>query len=457
MNHFSEHILELYVRSSPDVAGQQAAIEQHCAECFSCREMVREMKEFYHAAEATTKLLDAAGAESNALVMEAQIRNRPIPQAYVSQSLSVRMVRFVRRRPVTSSFFGAAVLFFGYLSFSAVVHSSKGTPVYHQFNAQDNSVEIFDRSNKKIWDLRLNADVIDMKNLEGSYFALKVMEFDLDHDGVNEVVVIPPVMNDADLRGRAKVFTSAGEKAGILSIPFRDIRFGTLRYNSDFYPSVMVTDREKKNLFVSYTNGRSPTVIARYGNDGTLLGTYWHYGQLNSMVFRDPDHDGKMELILSGINDTEDQIKRPYAVTIILEPDQITGNTECSASRGFGLPRSGSEQRIIRYPNPEIIENAPENLIAKTSAFPDEKDLRVLTDAELKNSRIALEYFFDSTLTVRDVKFDAQTLFYYSTLFNQGKLRQPVNDEYTQALVRSVLYWEGNEWKIDPLKNKGQV
>ncbi len=293
MNHFPEHILELYARSSPDVADQRSAIEQHCSECFSCRDMVREMQEFYQSAEATTRLLDAPGAESNALVMEAQIRNRPIPQAYVSQSLPVRMIRFVRRKPAASSFFGAVVLLFGYLSFSAINHSSKGAPAYHQFNAQDNSVEIYDRSDNKVWNLRLNADVNDMKNMEGSYFALKVMEFDLDHNGVNEVIIIPPVINDADLRGRAKVFKADGETAGDLSIPFRDIRFGTLRYNSEFYPSVMVADQEKKNLFISYTNGRSPSVIARYGNDGVLLGTYWHYGQLNSMVFFDADHDGK--------------------------------------------------------------------------------------------------------------------------------------------------------------------
>ncbi len=149
MNHFPEHILELFARNSPDVSEQRAAIEQHCVECFSCRELVREMREFYQAVEASTKLLDAVGAESNALVMEAQIRNRSIPQAYVSQSLPVRMVRFVRRRPVTSSFFGAVVLMFGYLSFSAVTHSSKGGPVYHRYSEQNNTVELYDKADNK--------------------------------------------------------------------------------------------------------------------------------------------------------------------------------------------------------------------------------------------------------------------------------------------------------------------
>ena len=457
MNHFPEHILELYVRSSPEVAGQQTAIEQHCAECFSCSEMVREMQEFYHAAETTTKLLDAAGTESNALVMEAQIRNRPIPQAYVSQSLPVRMVRFVRRRPATSSFFGAVVLLFGYLSFSTVTHSSKGGPAYHQFNVEDNSVEVFDRSDNRLWKLKLNSDAKGLKQLEESYFSVRVIEFDLNQDGIKEVVIIPPVMNDADIRGSAKIFTANGERSGDLSVPFRDIHFGTLKYDRDFYPSVMVADQERKNLFISYTNGRSPSIIARYGNDGTLLGTYWHYGQLNSIVFFDVDRDGKKELVLSGINDTEDDTKRSFAVTMILDPEKIIGNTECSATNGFGLPSSNSEHMIIRYPNPEIILDAPVNLIAKTSAFPSEKDLRVITDAVYDKTQIAIEYFFDSTMTVHDVKFSAQTLFYHSTLFNEGKLKQPINDAYTRSLLQSVLYWEGNEWKIDPLENKGQV
>lgn len=457
MNHFPEHILELYVRNSPEIAEQRPEIEQHCADCFSCRETVREMTEFYSAAEATTKLLESAESESNALVMDAHIRERHVAQVYVSHTLPARIVRFVRRRPVSSSFFGAVVLMFGYLSFSALTHSSKGSPLYHQFNERDNSVEVFDTSDNKLWNLKLNIDVKELKIIEATFFALKVMEFDVTHDGKNELIIIPPVMNDVDSRGSAKIYNAAGEKTGDLSVPFREIHFGTKRYDRDFYPSVMVSDSGKRNLFISYTNGRSPTIIARYGNDGTLLGTYWHYGQLNSLVFFDVDHDGKKELILNGINDTEDETKGSFAVTIILDPEKIIGNTECSATYGFGLPSSNSEHRIIRYPIPEIIENAPVNLIAKTTAYPSEKDLRVLTDAVFENSRIALEYFYDSTMTVHDVKFDAQTLYYHSTLFKQGKLKQPINDEYIRLLVQSVLYWEGNAWEKHPVNNADRL
>ncbi len=457
MNHYPEHILELYARNSPDVSAQYAEIEQHCAECFSCREMVREMIEFYSSAEATNKLLGSAESESNALVMEAQIRKRSLPQVFISHSLPVRLARFIRRRPAASSFFGAILLMAGYFSVSSMVRSSKGSPDNHHFDEQTNSVVVFDKSDNRLWTLKLNIEVKDLKAMEESYFALKVMEFDVTRNGVNEVIIIPPVMNDIDSRGSAKIYNAAGEKTGDLSVPFREIHFGTRRYDRDFYPSVMVADQDKKNLFISFTNGRSPTIIARYGNDGSLLGTYWHYGQLNSMVFFDVDHDGKKELILSGINDTEDETKRSFAVTIILDPEKIIGNAECSATNGFGLPSSNSEHRIIRYPIPEIIENAPVNLIAKTTAYPSEKDLRVLTDALFENSRIALEYFYDSSMTVKDVKFDAQTLYYYSTLFKQGKLKQSINDEYIGSLVHSVLYWDGSEWVNYPMNAKRQL
>ncbi len=449
MNHFPEHILELYVRSSPEVAGQLAAIEQHCAECFSCREMVREMREFYHAAEATTKLLDAAGAESNALVMEAQIRNRPLPQAYVSQSLPVRMVRFVRRRPATSSFFGAVFLMLGYLSFSEFTRSEKEHPEYIQYNEQNNSVQVFDKKDNKLWERRLNAGVKEIIN-DNTPSNQKITVFDLNHDGANEVIIIPPVMNDPNLKGKAKLFNTVGDWTGDISIPFREIQFNAKKYNGDFYPFVMGVDRGKRNLFISFSNGRSPTIISRYATDGTLVGTYWHFGHLASIICFDVDQDGKEELVLSGLNDTEDETKRSFAATIILDPEKIIGNTESSATPGFGLPTSSAELRYIRYPIPEMFLNIPDNFVAKNSVYLGEKNLRVLTDVHFGDLLIAMEYFYDSTMSVTDVKFNSQTLYYYSTQYKQGKLKQPINDEYTRSLVRSVLYWEGKEWKNDP-------
>ncbi|MBP9211777.1 MAG: hypothetical protein KBF97_03200 [Bacteroidetes bacterium] len=447
MTHYSEHILELFARGSADVSQQHDEIAQHCAECNSCRELVQEMQAFYASADGSPKLLESAGQENNALVMEPQIRRRPIQHVYISRSVPARVFRFIRRSPVSSTFFGAVAVLFGYLSFSSVLHSPKGSPAYHQYDIQNNSVMIFDKYDNMLWERKIGVEVKSIGEFERNIFSNKVMEFDFNGDDVNEVVILPPLINEESLRERGKIFDAKGEMIGVLSIPFRKINYGNKSYDAEFHPSVMKVNRYKNSFVVSYMNGRSPTIITRYGNDGSLLGTYWHYGHMNSIVYFDVNHDGADELVLSGINDTEDETNRSFAVTIILDPEKIVGNSEASATRGFGLPASDAELRYIRYPNPEIILHLAVNLTAKTSSYQGEKDLRVLTDARFDQSLIALEYFYDSTMLVKDVKFDATTLIYHSTLFKQGKLTQPVTEAYSRMLVKSVLYWDGNKWQ----------
>ena len=94
MEHFSEHMLELYVRNSDGVQNRRAEIEQHLAECFSCRELVLELQAFYDQTDKSKKMLAAQPEESSSLVMEAHIRKREVSSVYISHSLPARIIRF---------------------------------------------------------------------------------------------------------------------------------------------------------------------------------------------------------------------------------------------------------------------------------------------------------------------------------------------------------------------------
>src|SRR5271169_2302199 len=47
MIHFDEHTLDLYVLHAEEVEPKRSQIEQHLGECYGCRAIVDELKEFY--------------------------------------------------------------------------------------------------------------------------------------------------------------------------------------------------------------------------------------------------------------------------------------------------------------------------------------------------------------------------------------------------------------------------
>ncbi|MFA5834942.1 MAG: hypothetical protein WDA22_15810 [Bacteroidota bacterium] len=331
------------------------------------------------------------------------------------------------------------------------------SPYYYDYNRSKNTVVIFDKEDHILWEKRIKEDVASIKEFSTSSVIYRTLIDDVNSDGKKEVVTILNFAADENISTNIRIFDGKGNKTSTYSVPFQHIQYKSKQYNTKFYPSSIVFGgNSKKTLFAMFGNGRSPSALVRFDEQGKIIGTFWHYGQC-AMTFFDIDHDGKEELLLNGINDTEDEANRSFAVTIVLDPDKILGNYECSSTKGFNLPSSNAELYYVRYPNPEVSNHVTTNFGASNSSNKGDKLLRVLNTAYDGGLAVAFEYFFDSTFTVKDVKFDSGMLMKHNQLFKEGKLKYPINDQYVNSLKDSLQYWNGVAWVNTPTKIRGQL
>ncbi len=457
MSHYNEHILELYVRNSTDVQKHRAEIEQHLAECNSCRELVQEIREFYTLAEDSKKLLSDSTINSGSVSIEPHIGKYTVSGSYISNSFPARLVRFAKQRPITSSLFTFGFIVISYFSLNSIISSNDRNPLNYKYNEKNNSLIILDKYDSLLWEKKIQEDASSLIDVLATTVIYRTVIADIDHDGINDITTILRFISDEVATPQIRVLDGNGKTKNTFSIPFHKIQYKTKHYQTNFFPSSLEFGGNTGNtLFASANNGRSPTVILRYDGSGNLLGSYWHFGHLTVLLF-DADLDGNVELILNGINDTEDETKRSFACTIILDPEKIVGNCESSATPGFGLPVSEAELYYIRYSIPEVLNYSISNLVAVNSTNKDEKYVRVLNRARLEHSAIAIEYFFDSTFTVKDVKFDTGMLITHNQLYKEGKLKNPMNEQYIKSLKDAVMYWDGSNWVNKPTRINRQI
>src|SRR5258708_38109213 len=65
--------------------------------------------------------------------------------------------------------------------------------------------------------------------------------------------------------------------------------------------------------------GYSTHAFTLLNSDGKVAGEYWHNGHLSFRALADLDGDGKEELLLAGVNNTQGQ-----ATLVVLDLDKLT-------------------------------------------------------------------------------------------------------------------------------------
>ncbi|NUN69838.1 MAG: hypothetical protein HUU02_09025 [Bacteroidetes bacterium] len=449
MNHYSEHMLDLYVRNSSEAADQRAAIEQHLAECAACRAIALDLREFYALADDGKRALPSGETEEALTVRTEYISTRPLTAVPVKDALPVRVWRSARRRPVTASlslFAMTALLLFSWKQFSPARDLN---PVEFNYSTAAKQIIVYNKAGELLWTL----SVRDLGPAEEAVLqhrrAKMDMILDIDNDGINEFLTTRHVVsvNTGEYR-TINIFNADGSFRSSRSVAPREVRFRDQHYDRQFEPVFLLFDSTSRSLFVAASNLRSPWVLQRYDRSFRLLGEYWHYGGIQFAQV-DIDNDGRTEIALYGKNDVEDVTMGDFAFLSILDPEAVIGSAEDGTTRGFGMEASAAARYTMRFPVPDVNKTMKKNpsvlhiLNETTEGF----DIFVAAELDPGKPQIGLEYHFSkSAERVTAVRWNTGFEAFHQRLKQEGRISSDLGPDYLNGLVRGIQYWDGHQW-----------
>lgn len=177
---------------------------------------------------------------------------------------------------------------------------------------------VFDQSGTALWNKVFPVTLVST----GCFGFPGGRVFDLDGDGINEILFIPsPEVSSADpiplvcynadgterwrfVPGRKFNSRRDLDSAGFAACSFIPLPSGA---------GAKIALGSLHRLYYPYQ-------VAFLDAGGRLLREYWHPGHLQAMALYDVDADGKLELLLAGVNNA-----RKQATLVALDPSQAAG------------------------------------------------------------------------------------------------------------------------------------
>jgi hypothetical protein len=279
---------------------------------------------------------------------------------------------------------------------------------------------------------------------------------DLNGDGRNEVITTLSRPTEKSTERILRAFASEDSVVLMRKFDAESIRFLGQTYHAPFpsmFPFVLsYPDKKAKEILVAASNLRSPMFVARIASNGTIFGRMWHYGTLGSQYMVDLDGDGNKEMILCGINDADEKTSRPGSVIAVLDPRKIVGETESSATRGFGLEVADCELYYILLPQTDISRALDSRLVVQSMEPGTDKVLRFGTNGALTDDLEQFEFVFSKDMQILDIKPGTWNKDLHDKLKRQGKLTSKYDDRYIADMKGRVKYWNGQRWVSEHVK-----
>lgn len=366
-----------------------------------------------------------------------------------------RVGSFGRRHPVTGSSILIAMLALAGLIVNSILPGHE-YPSYYYDNISTNRLDIYSASNKLLWSL----SAFNIKNdylYDQEFLSHSTVIADLDGDGKVEVVTTIPLRQDGPKR-TLRAYDGEGHLLREMPVYDKPVRFKGASYYDDFVPIFLTSEafpNGKRDLLVSYNNGRSPSFLARTDGHLNVIGRYWHFGNFFPLVFRGPA-DGDERVAIVGTNDYNELSGGKFDFLAILDPSKIVGDKESPETPGFSLNLSDAEVYYIRLPRSSI-EWAEQQRFFPTIR-PGRNDsllsVQVLSGSDDQVPGFwGFQYVFETNgMRVVDVKYNSGTVRTFEELRSKGLVHGAFDQKYLDALKEGVRYWNGKEWVKTPTK-----
>lgn len=463
MKHIDEHTLELLVLGDPIVRSKEAEIRAHLVDCIGCNAIYEEMRSYYEDVKGEFSDASRPSPGSSKAIAVQRKTIEPYFEPIESDAMVLsevgkptlwhRLGSFGRGHPVMSSSFAVvflALLVFGVKSFIKFPEN----PSYYYYNTNTNAVDIYSSSDKLLWSI--NAfDVSGVRSSESDRNVHETIVADLNGDGKNEVIttVLP---RSGDYPNHLRMYD--WESNLVKSFIFKDSRimFKNQHYDSPFNAGELLSVKMPgggNDLFVYFTNGRSPSFLARLDGSLKVIGKYWHYGNFFPFPL-EMYRKGVQEVAITGTDDMNDMSGGKFNFVAILDPTKIVGDKESPETRGFGFGASGAEQYYIRFPKSDI--ETAQAVGGRSEVLRQSNDSLIHVRIESAFGSAlpgswGFEFLFNERdMSVNEVKFASPTPETFETLKKEGKVHGVFDARYLQAMKKGVEYWDSKSWVKTP-------
>jgi len=322
---------------------------------------------------------------------------------------------------------------------------------------KDEFIVAFNKGGGEIWRKYIGQgyDLSNVPNWVGRNLGRAIDAYDVDGDGSREVLAVfgwtnvknPQIQWD----NRIICLNADGTQRWQYEV-HRKMTFGGVEYSDNYKIAYMIVgdpDHDgRSDVFVgaSHVPWYPNVIIHLNGNDGTVLGEYWHAGVTAHVVQKDIDGDGVDELLLAGQNN-----RFRKACLLVLDPRTMAGHAP--APRGL-VPDSslrGTEKYYLVFPPTDLkaesvdITNTAHGFTLRANG---QFEMMVLEPLDRYNAEVY--YYLDSTLTCVRVALSDHFSAAHKLMEDEGKVKSRIDARYLDRLRTSVQYWDGRRFVNKP-------
>ncbi len=335
------------------------------------------------------------------------------------------------------------------------------SPVPADFRIQNSYLIILNEEGKELWrydtgleDLVSQLEYRDRFQVKrrsldetGRINLPQIMMKDIDNDNHKEVLFCTRTISQLG-EGRFFCFNHKGKilwdfKSG------RELKYGEKIYAQDYriygFEAIDLNDDGKLEIAViAYQYPNFPTQLAILNPDGEIIGEYWNSGQLKDLVSIDLEEDGRMDLIIAGMNNE-------YARPCLIVFDALSIGGSSPQMKSFYKCENlepGTEKYYILFPRVDI--TLLDALMESLSQIDVLKDKRLAVTAGL----CRIIYELDFKLRLQDIRLSHGTQIIHKKAVAEGKLNSLLNEDYIIGLEKDFLYFDGEKWVSEPTMNK---
>ncbi len=471
-NHLNDNELEILILDKHRLSAEQLrSIQEHLKECRFCRENYEKMKSFYSYIETNAdenEKNDSITAEK-ILRQNAPIENEKMLNEHkravavyngsyeIIERTKKSVIRwigdFIRYNPLK---FSGLVVLVAALIVVILYYKKPDTKYVNPTLAiiKENVLYVYNEMGDILWKKGVPGmkDYRTDRSFESQNAKSVVREIfldDLNGDGINDLLMIGN-FTERGLFANDTLYCFNGEgelkwKYGCGSLA----KFKTPRWKySDLFIANYFTYKDKtKNktrLFVIASTMYAPTKFFELDTrTGKVAQEFYNSGGITATSVFDLNNDGKDEIFIGGINNAFH-----CAFIAVFDPDSVRGFSPSTAEY---IPAEYQKNTALHYvlipysSYGKLVSLADYNSVEKFLVSKEERTLtayvqEVGNPGKQQNVNGSILYNFGKDMKLNSVVPGDDFTTNYNRLFNEGKLKEPLDTAYINELARGVRY-----------------